>query len=55
VFIAGGLPALEAYTAKNHTYAVAMAGWAAIVFCLAAVMTVAGRERKAAHFGDLTD
>ena len=55
VFIAGGLPALEAYTAKNHTYAVAMAGWAAVVFCLAAVMTLAGQERKAAHFGDLKD
>lgn len=55
VFIAGGLPALEAYTAKGHTYAVAMAGWAAVVFCLAAVMTLAGHERKAAHFGDLKD
>jgi len=55
VLIAGGLPFLEASTARNHSYAVAMAGWAAIVFCLAALMTLVGRERKAAHFGDLKD
>jgi SHS family lactate transporter-like MFS transporter len=55
VFIAGGLPALEAYTARGRSYAVAMASWAAVVFCLAVIMTLAGRERKAAHFGDLTD
>ena len=55
VLIAGGLPFLEASTAKTHSYAVSMAGWAAVVFCLAAVMTLVGRERKAAHFGDLKD
>jgi len=55
VLIAGGLPFLEASTAKTHTYAVAMAGWAAAVFCLAALMTLVGRERKAVHFGNLKD
>jgi len=55
VLIAGGLPYLEASTARGRSYAVAMAGWAVVVFCLAAVMVLAGRERKAAHFGDLAD
>jgi len=55
VLIAGGLPFLEASTAHNRSYAVAMAGWAAVVFCLAALMTLVGRERKAAHFGGLKD
>jgi len=55
VLVAGGLPFLEASTARNHSYAIAMAGWAAVVFCLAALMTLVGRERKAAHFGDLKD
>jgi len=55
VLIAGGLPFLEASTAKTHTYAVAMASWAAGVFCLAILMTLVGRERKAVHFGDLKD
>jgi SHS family lactate transporter-like MFS transporter len=55
VFIAGGLPYLEASTARHRSYAVAMAGWAAAVFCLAALMTLVGSERKAVHFGDLKD
>jgi len=55
VLIAGGLPYLEASTARGRSYAVAMAGWAAAVFCLAALMTFVGRERKATRFGDLVD
>jgi len=55
VLIAGGLPYLEASSARGRSYAVAMAGWAAVVFCLAAVMILVGRERKDAHFGDLSD
>lgn len=53
VLIAGGLPYLEASTAKTHSYATAMAEWAAIVFCIAVAMTFVGRERKAVQFGNL--
>jgi MFS transporter, SHS family, lactate transporter len=42
---------LEATVAKGHTYAVSMSMTAAAVFCLAAVMTMLGRERRATEFG----
>ncbi len=51
VLLAGGLPYLEASMAKGRSYAVAMAGTAAVVFCIAIGMTLAGREKKAAKFG----
>jgi SHS family lactate transporter-like MFS transporter len=51
VLLAGGLPYLEASMAKGRSYAVAMAGTAAVVFCIAIGMTLAGKERKAAKFG----
>ena len=50
VLIAGGLPFLEASTARSSSYATAMAAWAAGVFCLAAVMTLVGREQKGRSF-----
>jgi SHS family lactate transporter-like MFS transporter len=53
VLIAGGLPFVEASFAKGRSYAVAMAGTAAIVFCIAIAMTFVGRERRAAQFGNL--
>jgi SHS family lactate transporter-like MFS transporter len=46
---------LEAALAKDRSYSAAMAMTAAAVFCLAALMTLVGRERKDAHFGDLKD
>jgi SHS family lactate transporter-like MFS transporter len=42
---------LEATVAKGHTYSVSMAMVAAAVFCLAAVMTMLGKEQRAAEFG----
>ena len=42
---------LEAALAKGHSYAIAMAITGAAVLCLAASMTLAGRERHAAEFG----
>jgi SHS family lactate transporter-like MFS transporter len=42
---------LEATVAKGHTYAVSMSMTAAAVFCLAALMTMLGRERRATEFG----
>jgi len=51
VLLAGGLPYLEASLAKGRSYAVAMAGTAAVVFCVAMAMTLLGREKRAAEFG----
>jgi SHS family lactate transporter-like MFS transporter len=51
VLLAGGLPYVEASIANGRSFAVAMAGTAAVVFCLAIAMTLAGRERQAAEFG----
>jgi MFS transporter, SHS family, lactate transporter len=51
VLLAGGLPYLEASLANGHSFAMAMAGTAAVVFLIAIVMTLAGRERRAAEFG----
>jgi SHS family lactate transporter-like MFS transporter len=55
VLLAGGLPFVEASLARGRSYAVAMSATAAVVFCIAAGMAFVGRERKAAHFGGLTD
>ena len=46
VLLAGGLPFVEATIAKGSSYAVAMAGAAAVVFCVAIGMTAAGRKLK---------
>jgi SHS family lactate transporter-like MFS transporter len=51
VLLAGGLPYVEASVAKESSYAVAMAAAAAVVFCIAIGMTLAGREKRAAEFG----
>jgi MFS transporter, SHS family, lactate transporter len=42
---------LEATLAKGRSYAVSMSITAALVFCLAAAMTMIGRERRAVQFG----
>jgi len=42
---------LEAGFARGRSYAVSMSLTAAVVFCLAIVMTVVGRERRAQEFG----
>ena len=55
VLLAGGLPFLEASLARGRSYAVAMSGTAAVVFCIAAGMVFVGRERKDAQFGGLKD
>ncbi len=47
VLIAGGLPFLEATLAGNSSYSIAMSISAAVVFCLAIVMTLAGRGHNA--------
>jgi MFS transporter, SHS family, lactate transporter len=44
---------MEAVLAKGRSYAVSMSITAAVVFCLAAVMTLIGRERRATQFGCL--
>jgi SHS family lactate transporter-like MFS transporter len=44
---------LEAVVAKGRANAVAMSMTVAFVFCLAALMTFLGHERRAAQFGDL--
>jgi len=46
---------LEAGFAKGRTYAVSMSMTAAIVFCLAIVMTLVGREKRAQEFGGLQE
>jgi SHS family lactate transporter-like MFS transporter len=51
VLIAGGLPYLEASLANGRSFAVAMAGTAAVVFLVAIVMTLVGRERRAVNLG----
>lgn len=53
VLIAGGLPFLEASFAKSSTYGTAMAATAAVVFCLAIGLTLAGQERRSAQMGEL--
>ena len=42
---------LEATLAKGRSYSVSMAMTAAVVFCLAAVMTLIGREKRAVAIG----
>jgi len=42
---------LEATVAKGRAYSVSMAMVAAAVFCLAAVMTMLGKEQRATEFG----
>ena len=51
VLIAGGLPYLEANLARGRSYAGAMAATAAVVFCIAIVMALVGREQRATEFG----
>ncbi len=51
VLLAGGLPFVETSIAKGRSYAVAMALTAAVVFCIAVVMTLAGSEKKHVEFG----
>jgi SHS family lactate transporter-like MFS transporter len=46
---------LEAGFAKGRTYAGSMSMTAAIVFCLAIVMTLVGREKRAQEFGGLQE
>jgi MFS transporter, SHS family, lactate transporter len=55
VLIAGGLPYVEASFAKNSSYASAMAGAAVVVFCVAIVMTLVGKENKSFIFGSRPD
>jgi SHS family lactate transporter-like MFS transporter len=52
VLLAGGLPYAEASVAKGRSYAIAMAGAAAVVFCVAILMTLIGRERRATPMGE---
>jgi MFS transporter, SHS family, lactate transporter len=42
---------LEAVLAKGRSYAVSMSMTAALVFCIAAIMALVGREHRAAEFG----
>jgi SHS family lactate transporter-like MFS transporter len=44
---------LEAALARGRSYAISMSITAALVFCLAILMTLLGRERLAAQFGRL--
>jgi MFS transporter, SHS family, lactate transporter len=44
---------MEAAFAKGRSYSVSMALTAGLVFCVAAAMTLVGRERRAAEFGKL--
>ena len=55
VLLAGGLPYVEATIARSSTYAAAMAGAAAVVFCVAIVMTLVGREKRAQTFGGVQE
>ena len=53
VLLSSSVIYLEAALAKSRTYGAAMAATAAVVFCLAAVMTMIGRERRGAELGRL--
>lgn len=52
VLLASGVVYLEAALVRDGKYSNAMAGTAAIVFVLAILMTMIGRERRGAVFGD---
>lgn len=53
VLLSSSVVYLEAALAKGRSYGAAMAIMAAVIFCLAAVMTMIGRERRGAEFGCL--
>jgi SHS family lactate transporter-like MFS transporter len=54
VLLSSVLVYLEAALAKGRSYALSMSITAAVVFCLAAVMTLSGRENRATEFGSAT-
>jgi MFS transporter, SHS family, lactate transporter len=52
VLLASGVVYLEAALVRNGNYSNAMAGTAAFVFALAILMTMLGREKRGAAFGE---
>jgi len=51
VLLASTIPRIEASLAKTHTYPHVMAGTMIVVLCIAATMTMIGKEKRAAKFG----